>query len=61
MLGPGDVLDWTFHGGGGWGDPLEADPASVASDVAEGRITSAVAAKIYGVIIDESGVDAKLY
>ena len=59
MLGPGDVLDWTFHGGGGWGDPLEADPDSVASDVAEGRITAPVATKIYGVIINESGVDAK--
>jgi N-methylhydantoinase B len=60
MLGPGDVLDWTFHGGGGWGDPLEADADSVASDVTEGRITAPVAAKIYGVIINERGVDAKL-
>jgi N-methylhydantoinase B len=59
MLGPGDVLDWTFHGGGGWGDPLEADLESVVSDVAEGCITTTVAAKIYGVIIAESGVDDK--
>ena len=59
MLGTGDVLDWTFHGGGGWGDPLEADLHSVVSDVAEGRITTSAAAKIYGVIITESKVDAK--
>ena len=59
MLGPGDVLDWTFHGGGGWGDPLEAND-EVSRVRRSGRMYyRPVAAKIYGVIIDESGVDDK--
>ena len=48
-------------GGGGWGDPLDRDPALVAEDVAEGLISAAAARKLYGVALrgnmslDESG------
>ena len=38
-------------GGGGWGDPLERDPALVAHDVAEGFISAAAARKLYGVVV----------
>jgi N-methylhydantoinase B len=38
-------------GGGGWGDPLERDPALVASDVAEGLISAQAARKLYGVAL----------
>ena len=38
-------------GGGGWGDPLERDPALVAQDVAEGFISAAAARKLYGVVV----------
>jgi N-methylhydantoinase B len=38
-------------GGGGWGDPLERDPALVCSDVAEGLISAAAARKLYGVVL----------
>jgi len=38
-------------GGGGWGDPLERDPARVCADVAEGFISFAAARRLYGVII----------
>jgi N-methylhydantoinase B len=38
-------------GGGGWGDPLERDPAQVAEDVAEGLVSAAAARKFYGVAL----------
>jgi N-methylhydantoinase B len=38
-------------GGGGWGDPLERDPALVAQDVAEGFVSSAAARRLYGVVL----------
>ena len=33
-IGRGDVLAYTFQGGGGYGDPLRRDPQRVARDVA---------------------------
>jgi N-methylhydantoinase B len=39
-------------GGGGFGDPLERDPARVAKDVWNGKITAAFAEKWHGVIVD---------
>ena len=41
-------------GGGGWGDPLERDPATVADDVAEGLISPAAARKLYGVAVRDN-------
>ena len=38
-------------GGGGWGDPLERDPALVAEDVAEGLHLGRAARKLYGVVL----------
>ena len=38
-------------GGGGWGDPLERDPARVWEDVAEGLVSAAAARKLYGVVL----------
>jgi len=55
----GDVLYFNTWGGGGWGDPLERDPALVLTDVARGLVT-AEGARRYGVVIDAAGaVDAK--
>ncbi|HET6509131.1 MAG TPA: hydantoinase B/oxoprolinase family protein [Baekduia sp.] len=42
-------------GGGGYGDPLERDPASVAEDVREGWITVERARETYGVVIGPEG------
>ena len=39
-------------GGGGWGNPLERDPALVLRDVADGFISAASAHDDYGVAID---------
>ena len=54
----GDVLYFNTWGGGGWGNPLERDPALVRTDV-ERRLVSSEGAKRYGVVLDDSGsVDA---
>ena len=46
-------------GGGGWGDPFERDPATVAEDVALGLVSAAAARDAYGVVLDGGGaVDA---
>ena len=46
-------------GGGGYGRPIDRDPARVARDVAEGYVTRARAEAVYGVVLDAAGaVDA---
>jgi len=42
-------------GGGGWGDPLDRDPAHVARDVAEGFISRTAARESYGVVLGKTG------
>ncbi len=54
-LGSGDVIDLSLFGGGGYGDPLDREPESVARDLAEGRIGAAAAESIYGVILGADG------
>ena len=49
-VSPGDTLYFNTWGGGGWGDPLERDPAAVALDVRR-RLVSPEGAKRYGVVI----------
>jgi N-methylhydantoinase B len=56
-LEPGDVLLMESSGGGGFGDPLERDPARVAADLAEGYVTPAAAERDYGVIWRDGAVD----
>jgi N-methylhydantoinase B len=55
-----DRVVFLTAGGGGWGDPLERDPALVAGDVHEGYISPEKAAD-YGVVLDspEGKVDVK--
>jgi N-methylhydantoinase B len=47
-LSAGDVLVVATSGGGGLGDPRQRAPELVAADVAEGRVSPAAAAEIYG-------------
>ena len=49
---PGDRLLFITGGGGGWGDPLERDPASVRLDVLRGFVSPARAREIHGVVLD---------
>jgi N-methylhydantoinase B len=55
---PGDAFTRPSAGGGGFGDPLERDPASVCDDVADGYVTAERARKDYGVVV--RAVDAEL-
>jgi N-methylhydantoinase B len=54
-LGAGDVIAYAFQGGGGYGDPLERAPATVARDVGDGFVSAAAAAAVYGVVFDAAG------
>ena len=56
--GAGDEFTRPSAGGGGYGDPLERDPAAVRDDVADGYVSIERARKDYGVVVLE--VDAEL-
>ena len=47
----GDVYRHIMAGGGGYGDPLERDPADVLEDAIEEKVSIAHAAEAYGVVI----------
>jgi N-methylhydantoinase B len=57
-LAPGDHFELHCASGGGFGDPLDRDPAAVASDLAAGRIDRDIAGDIYGVVLTGDAVDA---
>ena len=48
----GDVFRHVLAGGGGWGDPLERDPAAVLRDVRNEYLSAERAKLDYGVIVD---------
>ena len=50
----GDQLHFITWGGGGWGDPLERDPALVGKEIRQGLV-SAEGAKAYGVVASAEG------
>jgi len=52
QLSPGEVVSYRTCGGGGYGSPLERDPALVLCDVREGKVSLERAAVVYGVVID---------
>ena len=47
----------TWQGGGGYGDPLTREPAAVARDVREQKVTAEAARAVYGVIVEDGVVD----
>lgn len=51
-----DVLEYTWQGGGGYGDPLDREPERVAQDVARGWVTSDAARALYGVVLEAGTV-----
>ena len=55
MLDDGESVIGISTGGGGYGSPLERDPARVKHDVDEGYVTRERAEGVYGVALDESG------
>jgi N-methylhydantoinase B len=52
---PQDVFLLSWAGAGGYGDPLERDPARVALDLRRGAVTREWALEGYGIVIDEHG------
>ena len=48
----GDVIRHEWAGGGGWGDPLDRDPARVLRDVRNEYVSEESARDDYGVVID---------
>ncbi len=55
-----DALYVRWNGGGGYGDPLEREPAAVLADRDEGVVSVETARDVYGVVFDgdRSAVDA---
>jgi N-methylhydantoinase B len=47
----GEVIRIRTTGGGGWGDPFDRDPALVAADVRDGKVSVAGARDDYGVVV----------
>jgi N-methylhydantoinase B len=56
-LDRGDVVSIRTGAGGGWGDPLERDPAQVLADVRAGYVSRETARDIYGVILTEDKLE----
>ncbi|MGO1768422.1 MAG: hydantoinase B/oxoprolinase family protein [Microbacterium sp.] len=56
-IASGDVIAYSFQGGGGFGDPIDRDPALVAADVADGFVSDDTARDIYGVVLWGGAVD----
>lgn len=52
----GDLLLFDTWGAGGWGDPLQREPAKVLADVRKGLV-SAEGARRYGVVVAGDAVD----
>jgi N-methylhydantoinase B len=58
-LGDRDIAEIASYGGGGFGDPLERDPAAVARDAREHAIPPRSVGAVYGVVLGPTGaVDA---
>jgi N-methylhydantoinase B len=51
-LTPNDVLISSDSSGGGYGDPLDRDPALVAEDLLQGLVSPEAARDVYGVMMD---------
>jgi len=51
----GDVFRHEQPGPGGWGDPLERDPACVLRDVENEFVSAGAAREAYGVVLDDAG------
>jgi N-methylhydantoinase B len=52
---PGEAFVFESGGGGGWGEPLERDPARVAEDVRNEIVSRERAAEVYGVVVSDAG------
>ncbi len=51
----GDIFEYTWQGGGGYGDALDRNPEQVKDDVDTGAVSGACAEAIYGVVLTGPG------
>jgi N-methylhydantoinase B len=58
-LDAGDVFSVRTPGGGGYGNPLERNPAAVLTDVRDGVVSLAAAKAQYAVVIADGAVDTE--
>lgn len=56
----GDVISFQQSGAGGYGDPLERDPARVLDDVLDDYVSIEGARREYGVVVTGEGVDLEV-
>jgi acetone carboxylase, alpha subunit len=56
-LPPGSLFSVVSGDGGGYGDPLERDPALVMRDFRSGLTTRRAVKDVYGVVIDEANLE----
>lgn len=57
---PGERLVTKCTGGGGWGNPLDRDPALVQDDVMDGLVSIGRAREAYGVVLDEQTLELQV-
>ena len=55
VLKAGSTIEIAVPNSGGYGDPLDRDPARVAADVLDGFTTVELAERDYGVVLDAAG------
>ena len=55
-LDRGDVVEVHTSGGGGFGDPLEREPARVAADIRAGLLSPRRAESDYAVVVNREGI-----
>ena len=53
VIRKGDVFCYDQAGAGGWGDPLEREPARVLADVRNEYVSNEIAREQYGVVLDD--------
>ncbi len=58
VLRAGETLQILTAGGGGFGSPLDRDPALVLADLRAGKISAQTARRVYGVVVSGDVVNA---
>lgn len=59
-IGAGELINYDYGGGGGWGDPLDREPQAVLDDVLDEYVSTEGAARDYGVVLTGSLDDLTL-
>jgi N-methylhydantoinase B len=54
---PGDVFEWSWQGGGGWGDSIDREPERVLNDVNNGVYQKETAENLFKVVISEGQIN----